>query len=103
MVRGEFPQVRLIRHEESRGYIVRRNEGARLAVASVILSIDDDAEFPSPDIVEHTLRDFTHPRIGAVAIPYLEPRKANTIVQRAATPDGIWVIDSYIGTAHAVR
>jgi GT2 family glycosyltransferase len=97
------PQLRLIRHEVSAGYIVRRNEGARLAKGDVIFSLDDDAVFSSPFVVEQTLRDFSHPRIGAVAIPYIEPHKANTEMQRAPTREDVWITASYIGTAHAVR
>jgi glycosyltransferase involved in cell wall biosynthesis len=97
------PVLRLIRHEVSAGYIVRRNEGARLAKGDVIFSLDDDAVFSSPFVVEQTLRDFSHPRIGAVAIPYIEPHKANKEMQRAPTREDIWITASYIGTAHAVR
>jgi len=98
-----LPVLRLIRHEESRGLIVRRNEGARVAEGDVIFSLDDDAVFSSPFVVEQTLQDFSHPRIGAVAIPYIEPHKANTEMQRAPTGEDIWITASYIGTAHAVR
>ena len=97
------PLLRLIRHEESRGLIVRRNEGARVARGDVFFSLDDDAVFSSPFVVEQTLRDFLHPRIGAVAIPYIEPHKANKEMQRAPTREDIWITASYIGTAHAVR
>jgi len=98
-----LPVLRLIRHEESQGLIVRRNEGARLARGDVIFSLDDDAVFSSRFVVEQTLRDFSHPRIGAVAIPYIEPHKANKEMQRAPTGEDIWITASYIGTAHAVR
>jgi len=97
------PQLRLIRHEVSAGYIVRRNEAARLARGDVIFSLDDDAVFSSPLVVEQTLRGFSHPRIGAVAIPYIEPHKANKEMQRAPTREDVWITASYIGTAHAVR
>jgi hypothetical protein len=69
----------------------------------VIFSLDDDAVFSSPLVVEQTLRDFSHPRIGAVAIPYIEPHKANKEMQRAPTREDVWITASYIGTAHAVR
>src|SRR5437016_3111522 len=42
MVRAEFRQAVLLRRDESRGLIVRRNEGARLTKGDVIFSIDDD-------------------------------------------------------------
>ena len=97
------PLLRLIRHKVSAGYIVRRNEGARVAKGDVIFSLDDDAVFSSSLVVEQTLRDFSHPRIGAVAIPYIEPHKANKEMQRAPTREDVWITASYIGTAHAVR
>ncbi len=93
------PVLRLIRHEVSAGYIVRRNEGASAARGDVIFSLDDDAVFSSPFVVEQTLRDFSHPRIGAVAIPYIEPHKANKEMQRAPTREDVWITASYIGTA----
>jgi hypothetical protein len=74
-----------------------------LAAGDVIFSLDDDAVFSSLRVVEQTLGDFSHPRIGAVAIPYIEPHKANTEMQRAPTGEDIWITASYIGTAHAVR
>jgi GT2 family glycosyltransferase len=95
--------VHLIRHEESRGLIVRRNEGAQLAKANIIFSIDDDAAFSSRRVVEQTLQEFSDPRIGAVAIPYVEPNSSSQIRQSAPDSSGTWVTDRFVGTAHAVR
>ena len=103
MVRTEFPQVRIERSEVSRGLIVQRNRAALLAAAPIIFSIDDDAAFSSPQVVEQTLAEFDDPRIGAVAIPYREPNKGDCVMQQAPSRDGIWVANSFIGTAHAVR
>lgn len=104
MIRTEFPSVRLERREESRGLIVRRNEGARLARSPIIFSIDDDAEFTAPDSIAVALEEFNHPRIGAVAIPFINVRQSSHIFQKP-TPGGseIQVAASYIGTAHAMR
>ena len=49
----------MIRHDESRGYIVRRNEGVREACGKIVISIDDDAAFSTPDVVRQTLAEFT--------------------------------------------
>jgi glycosyltransferase involved in cell wall biosynthesis len=103
MVRAEFPQAVLHRRDESRGLILRRNEGARLAKGEVIFSIDDDAAFSTPHVVEQTLSDFCDSRIGAVAIPYLEPHKNNRLMQKAPDREGVWITDGFIGTAHALR
>ncbi len=103
MVRREFPTVRLVRDEISKGCVVQRNRAAPLASGDVIVSIDDDAEFPSPDTVAHTLREFSDPRVGAVAIPFVNVNYSDEVLQRAPHGDDISVTSSYIGTAHAVR
>jgi glycosyltransferase involved in cell wall biosynthesis len=104
MVRAEFPEVRLERSEESLGYIVQRTRAARMARATIIVSLDDDALLPSPRTVEQTLDDFDDPRIGAVAIPFVDARPTGDVpLQRAPDAEGRWLTASYIGTAHAVR
>ena len=103
MIHTEFPTVVLHHREQSRGCIARRNEGARLATGGFIFSLDDDAVFSTPNVVEQTLRDFDNPHIGAVAIPYLEPLNANRLMQQAPGRDCVWITDRFIGTSHAVR
>jgi glycosyltransferase involved in cell wall biosynthesis len=103
MVAREFPTVRLHRSDVSRGLIVQRTTAATLTSASVIVSIDDDARLVSPNTIEQTLEDFDDPRIGAVAIPYVDVRRSDAARQRAPDRARTWVTDTYIGTAHALR
>lgn len=103
MIRRHFPQVTVHRSDVSRGLIVQRNAGARLAKGDVVFSIDDDAEFSSSTIVETVLGEFSDPRIGAVAIPFINVRQDQTVRQRAPNAQQIWLTNEYIGTAHAVR
>lgn len=103
MVKAEFPAVRLESVERSLGLIVQRNRGGRLAHGDVIFSIDDDAAFSTPNIVERTLRDFDDPRIGAVAIPFATVRQGPEISQRAPEGQGVFATSEYVGTAHALR
>ncbi len=103
MIRSEFPQVRLDRAEQSLGLIVQRNRGAELAHGEIIISIDDDAAFSTPKVVEQTIADFSDPRIGAVAIPFINVRKENILQQRGPDDGMILCSFDYIGTAHAVR
>ncbi len=98
-----FPAVRCVRHAESAGYIVRRNQGAALAKAPIVVSIDDDAIFPSRTTVAATLDAFDHPRVGAVTIPFVDVHKSPSVRQAAPTADGVWVAADYVGTAHALR
>ena len=103
MVLKEFPDARLERSQSSYGYIRQRNRAAGLASSPIIFSLDDDAVFSSPDVVEQILLQFSLDRIGAVAIPYVDVNR-NQIVHQTA-PDGknVWVTDRFIGTAHALR
>src|SRR5688572_6292684 len=95
LVRTEFPTVRLHREDESRGLIVQRNRGARMASAPIVISIDDDAEFPSQETVAETLQEFDHPRIGAVAIPYINVREDSIVRARAPDTTQTWVLEGY--------
>jgi glycosyltransferase involved in cell wall biosynthesis len=103
MIREEFPAVRLHREERSQGYIVQRNKAATLAKGAVIFSIDDDAAFSSPHVVAQTLAEFTDERIGAVAIPFADVNKSPVVHQRAPGDDDVYVANTFIGTAHALR
>lgn len=103
MVRAEFPAVRLVRHDRSRGLVVRRNEGVRLASGPVVFSIDDDAAFSTDRVVRQTLDAFDDDVVGAVAIPCLDLRTDARPCPTAPPPGGAWVTDRYKGTAHAVR
>lgn len=103
MMQNEFPFVLYKRFQESKGYIVRRNESASFATGDVIFSIDDDAEFSTPYVMEQSLNELSESLVGAVAIPYIEPHKLDVLLQKAPDQEGVWCIDRFIGTAHAVR
>lgn len=103
MVREEFPQVRAYQSEKSLGYVAQRNRGADLAAGDIIFSIDDDALFTSPHTIGQILQEFDSPRIGAMAIPYVEPKKSDAVYQSPPEADSQYVTDAFVGTAHAVR
>lgn len=103
MVRQAFPSVRLERSEESRGYIVRRNSGTRLARGRVVFSIDDDAAFTDAHTVAATLAWFSHERVGAVALPFVDVLRSPAVQQEAPPGSSLWVAAEYRGTAYAVR
>ncbi len=104
-VAERFPDVKLLRHAEPRGYIVRRNEAARAASADVLVSIDDDAEFAAPDTVARMLPLFDDARVGAVALPHVDLLQGQDIVQQQlpASSDGVHVTACFRGTAYGVR
>jgi glycosyltransferase involved in cell wall biosynthesis len=102
-VSHEFPSVRLHRSEQSFGLIVQRNRATAFMNSPIVFSIDDDAVFSSPTVVEQTLREFNHPRVGAVAIPFMDVNRSLTVHQRAPQAQGVYATYSFIGTAHALR
>ena len=103
MIRAEFPDVRLICHQEMHGYIRGRNEGARLATGEVLVSLDDDAAFSSDRIIEDALACFDDDRVAAVAIPYIDVNREPTVRQVAPDANATYVVESFIGTSHALR
>lgn len=103
MVRRQFPTVQLVTHAESLGYIVRRNQGVELAQTPYVVSIDDDAAFSQGDIVMNTLADFDHPRIGAVAIPYIDIHRNDSVQQLPPDNAEAYATYAFTGTAHALR
>jgi len=103
VVRQKFPTVKVSRSELSRGYIVQRNRAAQMVETPFIFSIDDDAEFSSANVVETTLQEFNHPRIGAVAMPFVDINRSPKVCGLAPDRRQVYVCYDYIGTAHALR
>lgn len=103
VVEREFPQVRLLRTPHSIGYIRQRNRAAREARAQILVSIDDDCEFTAPDTVARALAGFSHERVAAVTMPFVQSRRTDEVLRRAPSPDGTWVTSIFPGGAHAFR
>lgn len=103
MVAREFPWVDYARSASPRGSIANRNDAVVAARCPVIFSIDDDATFPSPHTVAQTLAEFDHPRVGAVAIPYIDVLKSPQVQQRARDDRGIYLLNFFRGCAAAWR
>ena len=103
MLREEFPSVRVARFDDGAGVAMRRNDAAEIASADVIVSIDDDAVFTSPRTVADTLAELDHPRVAAVAMPYVDVGVNPDVQQRAPEPSGRWVTSIFRATAYAIR
>jgi GT2 family glycosyltransferase len=103
MVRRDYPGVRYERFAGPSGPSRLRNVGSRMASTPVLFPIDDDAVMVSRHTVEQTLAEFSHPRVAAVAIPFVNVRKDKAIHQLAPEPRGVWVCDAYVGASHALR
>ena len=103
MMRLEFPKVRYERLEGANGPCVTRNLGARLATTPILFPIDDDSVMNDPTTVEKTLAEFDNPRIGAVAMPYINVREDNLLRSRAPDTQRIYICSAYLGASYAVR
>ena len=103
MVKAEFPEADLHRFDSSQGLIAQRNRGALLAQTPFVLSMDDDATFPSTRTIEQTLAEFDDPRVGAVAIPFVDVLYGPNVQQQAPDDQTIYAGDAFRGTAHALR
>lgn len=103
MVMKEFPGVRVHRRETSAGCVVNRNVGAEMARAPIIVTIDDDATFRSPDAIEVTLAELDNPIVGAIAMPLIDSNSPDTVKHRAPDDSDVWVTHKFTGAIHALR
>ncbi|MGQ0627763.1 MAG: glycosyltransferase family 2 protein [Phycisphaerales bacterium] len=103
MVQRDFPMVVYGRSEKPAGSIVNRNKAVRAASSNIIISIDDEASFPSPRTVEQTIREFDDPRVGCVAVPYIDVYKTQDVHKRAPEGSGVWITTYFRGCAAAWR
>lgn len=103
MVCSEFPMCRFEQFACNRGPTFHRNRGIELASNDIVFPVDDDTQFVSSRTVEQTLKEFDDPRIGAVAIPFINVRQDAIVQQRAPNNDGTYVTSEFIGAAHALR
>ena len=102
-IAGEFPEARVQRADSSQGYIAQRNKAARLARGEIIVSLDDDAQFSSTETIQSLLEEFADPRVGAVAMPYIDVGFGTGVLQARPEPDRMFLTHTFRGTAYAVR
>src|SRR6516225_4371674 len=91
MVASQFPRAHYHRLGTGQGPAFQRNRGIELASCDFVFPVDDDALFVSPRTVEQTLAEFGHPRVAAVAIPFINVRQDQTVRQRAPEDGHIYV------------
>jgi glycosyltransferase involved in cell wall biosynthesis len=102
-IASAFPTVRLERFPTSAEVVARRNLAAELASAPILIGLDDDAELTTPDVALQTIRDFDEVRVGAVAIPMIDPLRGDGVHQRASSSEGVYVANEFCAAACAVR
>jgi len=76
MVRREFPDVRLVRLPDNRG-AAGRNAGVAAATGELVVTLDNDVLFTTPDDVERVVAAFArHPRAAVVNFAIVGPDDA---------------------------
>jgi GT2 family glycosyltransferase len=95
MLSAEFPQVKVLRHEVSRGPAAARNAGARAATGEFLLTLDDDCILAATDAIERTLHLFDRPDIAGVTLPFVNVRMDRRIRTAAPATDGAFVTTDY--------
>jgi glycosyltransferase involved in cell wall biosynthesis len=104
MVAAEFPSVCLIRLEQRSGTLVARNRAVYAASAEVVIMLDDDAAFSTPEVIAQTLPAFEDPKVGAVSIPHLDlvDGELEWRIQpsRLGSPEAV---SAFVGCSHALR
>ena len=103
MMKTNFPDISYHRSSGGRGPCFHRNSGIAMARSEIVFALDDDSILQSPRTVEQTLPEFDDPRVGAVAIPFVNVLQTAQIVSRAPSETGIYVTAAFVAASHAVR
>jgi GT2 family glycosyltransferase len=101
MVALEYPEVRILRFDNSEGLIKRRNDGANFAAGQFIVSLDDDSWFLDSDALETTVKLFeSYPQVGALAYWAFDPVAKDSLPEPRAEEE---LVREFIGCGHALR
>jgi len=99
----KFTSIRVIKHKESSGYLVSRNELMRLASGKYFLHLDDDAHLVQPDAIEKAVRIMESDEgIGVFAFTVHED--VNPPPQEILNvPSKVIDVRSFTGCGHIIR
>ena len=100
-VKSLFPEVFLSTHNESKGYIIRRNEAVSLAQTPYVLSIDDDCVLENDTTIYELAVFCSNTNSAAVAWPHIDVRKSDE-VNNYAPPKELWQSCTFKGCAFIV-
>ncbi len=102
LVKSKYPEVGFIRHEQSVGYIVRRNQLVMRAKGRFVMFIDDDACVQDGSFIHEITEAFRDENVQAVALPYIDVNLGPEVRQFSKTKSRC-IITQFRGTACAVR
>jgi GT2 family glycosyltransferase len=102
MLRAEWPQLRLIVHEQARGSIPSRNELAEASQSEIFLSIDDDSYPIEGDFIARVRILFTdEPRLAVATFPQRTDEFPATLAATDFGPQQY--VGSYVNSGAAIR
>jgi GT2 family glycosyltransferase len=102
MLRKEYPQVRLLIHEQARGSIPSRNELAAACTSEVFLSLDDDSYPLEANFISRLSALFIdRPRLAVVSFPQRSDEFPETLTAPDLGPSRF--VGSYANSGAAIR
>ncbi len=100
-IRNQFPQVQLLRNEQSRGYMYCRNQMLNQSKALYAVSLDDDAHFINGDALKYVVQNFESDPLAAVlAFRIFWGKEIRKFESTAEEPQQV---QSFVGCGHAWR
>lgn len=100
-VQTKFPAITLRRNEQSKGYLYCRNAMLNQTQATFAISLDDDANFASPNPLETIGAHFaSHPDCGLIACRIFWGKQLPDDDTHDEVP---YQVNSYVGCGHAWR
>lgn len=101
-VRREYPQARLLVHEQARGSVASRNEMGRTTTCDVFLSLDDDSHPVERDTIGRIAELFEkNPRLAVAEFPQRTDEHPPSLEQTDFGPGRF--IGSYANSGAAIR
>ncbi len=109
VIRTKYPQVLYYRQETNKGVSGGRNAAIKLSTGDILVFIDDDALFVSPDvfsIIKSTIEK--QPGIGCIAFRIRNQFNRKTLKREYPHPDLRTAnlrkyVGYYVGAGHAIR
>lgn len=101
IIKAKFPQVDVWRNENSKGYLYCRNQLLNRVEATYLISLDDDAQFLSRNVLETIQHNFeSQPSVGVLAFRIFWSKQ---MPEQTETMDEPQLVKSFVGCGHVWR
>lgn len=103
MIRLNFPDITYYRSDQKMGPSYLRNEGAKKAESDIVFFFDDDTIVADRGIIEKTLKDFDHPLIGAIAMPFINILQDEKVQVSVPNKTESYIYHAFVAAAFAIK